>query len=72
MRRKRMLKGTGTKRAPKPKQMKAASKIINEPCRRSKRSKAAQSWKHLNDDDSSFLPSASTNTSKMMIKTKTN
>ena len=67
---KRILKGTRTKRAPKPKQMKAASKIINEPCRCSKRSKAAQSWKHLNDDDSSLLPSASTNTSKVDDKNK--
>ena len=41
--------------------MKPGEKLIEEPTRSSKRSKAKQSWAHLNDDDSTYLPSVGTN-----------
>ena len=62
MRRKQTKKGTETKSKSRPKRKKASEKLINEPCRRSKRNNTTKSWAHLNDDDSTFLPSVSTAT----------
>ena len=68
IRRKQMKKGTTetTKSKSKPKRKKASDMIINEPCRRSKRNKTIKSWAHLNDDDSTFLPSVSTATNTVV------
>ena len=41
--------------------MKPGEKLIKEPTRSSKRSKAKQSWAYLNDDDSTYLLSVGTN-----------
>ena len=49
------------RRFQKAKQLKPGEKLIKEPTRSSKRSKAKQSCAHLNDDDSTYLPSVGTN-----------
>ena len=49
------------RRFQKAKRLKPEDKLIKEPTRSSKRSKAKQSWVHLNDDDSTYLPLVGTN-----------
>ena len=55
------MKNKRKRRFQKAKQLKASEKLIKEPTRSSKRSKVQQSWVHLNDDDSTYLPLIGTN-----------
>ena len=55
------LKNKKKRRFQKAKRLKASEKLIKEPTRSSKRSKVQQSWVHLNDDDSTYLPLIGTN-----------
>ena len=55
------MKNKKKRRFQKAKRLKASEKLIKEPTRSSKRSKVQQSWIHLNDDDSTYLPSIGTN-----------
>ena len=48
------------KKSKKAKRFKASDMIVKEPIRSSKRQTSRRSWEHLNDDDSTYLPSVRT------------